>query len=232
MKIKFFIINLIAIVLSIISCISVSAMTTGFELEEVSDETKERLISNKSINVINEEAGFESISCFDVSENGLVAVGVQNGINNFVNIYDNNGSFLYGYSVGIDGTFGIEFDNDNLIIHLVRSDIAILIDENGNYLEINSIKNNYDNDSYWNNVIFAKAKEINDSKYQLTNSSGFLKFFAPSYSQLIKTSSDGTQTILIDVSSEYSVYIIFFIVLGVVLLFSLIAIVFHYLKEK
>lgn len=219
MKLKFAgIISLLIIVLTNIFCFNASAMTTGFEVESVKSEEAEKIMANIKLSYENEESYFHSIKCFDISDNGLIAVGIDEDVKKYINIYDNNGIFKYCYSFEDYGTYGIEFDNDNLIIYTVRGDNAYLIDEKGKCLEICTIFNNSENDSYWNNTVFAKSKESGGNKYYLSKGTSFLNIFTPSYSQLVKVESDGTETVLFDVSGKSDVYIIIIIIIAIIVI--------------
>ena len=208
---------------------NVNAMTTGFQTETISEERTEKILNNLDFSVEETEKSFNSISCFDISDNELIAIGVDDGYDKFINIYDENETFKYGYSFTDYGSFGFEFDNDNLIVYLVRSDLAVLLDREGKCLSIESILNTTDNNYYWNHSVFAKVKEHNDDKYYQTNGNGFLRIFSPSYSQLIKVSPDGTKTIIFNKSTDYSIVnlltIIVFILIMSIVIFKLVRLI-------
>ena len=76
------------------------------------------------------------IECFSVNENGEIAIGCSDSEQKTVCIYADNGKFQYGYSFECSGSFGIEFENNNLNIYFVRSDVAIAVNQMG---EVESI---------------------------------------------------------------------------------------------
>lgn len=216
MKVKLTITFLLISILLVSFNINANAISTGFETETINEEQTEKVLNNLNFSAISSEKSFHSIPCFDISDDGLIAIGVDGNSDKYINIYDENGIFQYGYSFNTSGTFGVEFDNDNLIVYLVRSDLAVLIDREGKCLSIESISNTIDNNTYWNHSVFARVKEHNGDKYYRTNENLFLKIFSPSYSQLVKISPDGTKTIIFDKSLEYTVIIIVGIILIII----------------
>ena len=76
------------------------------------------------------------ISCFDVSESGLVAVGSATYGNQYIYVYDATGKFQYGQAFNNPGSYGLQWDGSDLIIYFVRSDIAALVDSEGNIKEL------------------------------------------------------------------------------------------------
>ncbi len=228
MKLRYsVIIALLTMVLTFSFSCNVVAMTTGFKVESGEKGNNKINIKNQ-----NEEYHYHSIECFDVSDKGLIAVGISEDVKKHINVYDNNGIFKYGYSFEIYGTFGIEFDNDNIIIYTVRGDKAYLIDKNGNCLEICDILNNSENNSYWNNVVFARLKESGGNKYYLSKSQSLLGIFSPSYSQLIKRDSNGDKTVLLDASNENNTYIIVISIIVIIVMSVLIMVVKYFWSQR
>ncbi|MCH5298023.1 MAG: hypothetical protein J1E85_10200 [Ruminococcus sp.] len=229
MRAKYIIVfNLLAILLTTYSYISTSAMTTGFDIEQIPTEQAEEFLDNINLIYESEEAHHHSIKCFDISDSGLIAVGIDEDIEKHINVYDNNGIFQYGYSFENQGTYGIEFDKDNLIIYTVRGENAYLIDNKGNCLEVCKINNSLENNSYWNHNVFAKSKKVGNSKYVLSKAI----IFSPSYSKLTKISSDGTEFVIVDVSTDSVIYIIIVIIIAITVISISIPSVINYFKNN
>lgn len=214
------IIVLFAILLTLSFSLNAVAMTTGFEVKPVETD------NNIGVKIENKEYHLSSIKCFDVSNKGLIAVGTDEGIEKHINVYDSNGTFKYGYSFTDYGTYGIGFDDENILIYISRGDTAYLVDRKGNCLEKCDILNNLENNSYWNNVVFAKTKESSGNKYYLSKSPSLLGLFSPFYSRLIKKELNGKESILLDVSDEHDVYItLLFITAMIVIVATIVVIV-------
>ena len=208
------------------------AMNTGFSIENMEHSEQEKFLSNIDLRLVTEEPEISSIECFDVNHNELVAVGSKNLSKRIVSVYAPDGKFKYGYTFECDGDFGIEWDDNNIIIYFVRSDVAALFDEMGNNLEMQTIQDTMDNDSYWNHFVFSKQRTINGNKYTMRNN-GLLYFFSSSYSQLIKTDTQGNVKIIYDNSVAYTIEFIIKVI-GVILFVALVVfiVVFQFFKQR
>ena len=208
------------------------AMNTGFSMEKMEHSEQENFLSNINLRLVTEEPEISSIECFDVNDNELVAVGSKNLSKRIVSVYAPDGTFKYGYAFECDGDFGIEWDDNNIIIYFVRSDVAALFDELGNNLEMQIIQDTMDNDSYWNHSVFSKQRTINGNKYTMRNN-GLLCFFSSSYSQLIKTDTQGNVKIIYDNSVAYTIEFIIKVI-GVILFVALVVfiVVFQFFKRR
>lgn len=145
--------------------------------------------------------------CFDVSNNGYVAIGSESLPKKNISVYDEKGSFIYGYNFKSDGSFGVGWENDFLVIYLVRENAAITINNNGDVLLCEEIKDTAENSSYWNNEIFSAERTRNNTRYTMKNKSKLLNIFATSYSVLERTDESGVSTVY-DNSSNYEIKLI------------------------
>lgn len=221
------------LILMLINEGEVVAMNTGFSTGTLSKNDIETFIENVNISILENEPQRQAIECFDVDEEGTIAIGYSDSQNKTVCIYTNNGDFQYGYSFECSGKFGIEIHNRVLNIYFVRSDVAIAINSKGEIESILEIKNTSDNYNYWNNHVFLTKRKIGDNEYILKNDMGIFNVFASSYSQLIITNKNGEKSIMYDVNStQFSNMVIKFI--GVLVFICLvIAIVFgQFIKQK
>ena len=116
------IVSLIVLSLNICSF----AMNTGFSTSEPDEKKQQYFLSGNAISLTYEEPKKYIISCFDVSESGLVAVGSATYGNQYIYVYDATGKFQYGYAFNNPGSYGLQWDGSDLIIYFVRSDIAPL----------------------------------------------------------------------------------------------------------
>lgn len=202
---------------------SVMAMNTGFNTEPFPENDVKALIKNIELSFLTEEPTKASIVCFDVSDNGNVAIGNQISEQKTVCIYDADGNFKHGYTFTDSGSFSIELDNELLMIYFVRGGIAVSVDFNGDILEVAKIRNTVENNSYWNNVVDARTKKAGEVEYSVKNNMGILNIFATSYSQLVAKGADGQKHIVYDVSSIHLIETLF-IVVGVILFVGIVTI--------
>lgn len=190
------IISLIVLSLNICSF----AMNTGFSTSEPDEKKQQYFLSGNAISLTYEEPKKYIISCFDVSESGLVAVGSATCDSKYIYVYDATGKFQYGYAFNIPGSYGLQWDGSDLIIYFVRGDIAALVDSAGNIKELKVIDDTEANNSYWNKYVFAKERTQNGNTYTMKSNMGLLNIVATGYSQIIITAPDGQETMIYDVS--------------------------------
>ena len=103
----------------------VSAMHTEFKTNELSSEEKNVIISNINILLTDEVPEKNTITCFDVNTNQLIAIGQNTSDRKTICIYSNEGVFQYAYTFNCSGDFGVEWDEENLNIYFVRSRVII-----------------------------------------------------------------------------------------------------------
>lgn len=206
------------------------AMNTGFILEELSEDNKNIFLSNVEISFSMSEPVKKSILCFDVNEEGMIALGQEDGQRKEICIYSLDGVFQYGYSFNSGQSFGVEWDGNNLNICFVRSDVIISVDRKGTIIEIKKVSDNAENNGYWNDLLYRTECEIDDTKYILRNDMGILNIFASSYNQLIEQKATG-ERILYDVNSfQYTKVIV--IGFMSIILFGIIILMVSYSARK
>ncbi len=196
-------IALILFVVSLTVCngfINAFAMNTGFSTNKMSAEEQQVFLSNIKLSQMSDEPQKNAIVCFDVSNTGFIAIGSASLDNKYISVYDSSGEYLYGYVFNCNQSFGVQWDGTNIIIYFVRSDVAASFDSNGTNIELRIIEDTTENNSYWNHYVFSKEKTFDGNRYTIKNNMSLLNVFASSYSQLIKTDSNGNETIIYDVT--------------------------------
>ncbi len=214
---------------------SALAMNTGFSTDNMESNDQQLFLSNINLSLITEEPKKNGITCFDVNDNGLIVIGSEASTKKSVSVYASDGTFKYGYAFNCSGSFGVEWDDNNIIIYFVRSDVAALFDATGTNLELKKIQDTTDNNSYWNHSVYSTQRTVNGSQYSMRNNMGLFNIFTSSYSQLIKTDADGNQITIYDVSSAHTTkFVIIFIavILFVVLIVSKLILQFIKLNKK
>lgn len=229
----FFIMCIILITLLFCGSKNAMSMNTGFSTDSMTLESQKNFLSNIQLLLITEEPKKNSIQCFDVNYNEMIAIGSENSTEKTISVYNSSGNFQYGYQFTCDGKFAVEWDNDNLIIYFVRSDIAALFDPNGNNLELRKIQDTIENNNYWNHSVNSTQRTVNGNQYCLKNNIGIFNVFASSYSQLIKTNINGNTMIFYDFSREYIVkFIIGFISLTLFIILVVTVIILQFIKQN
>lgn len=191
---------LLTIVL-LVNTVVAHAVNTRFSTEQLSEKDKNTLLSNIDISLLEEEPQKQSIVCFDVNGDEKIALGYSDSENKTICIYKQN-EFLRGYKFDCIGDFAVEWDEENINIYLVRSEIILTVDCNGEILDIAEVQNTSENNKYHNFLLHSTKRVVGDRKYSIRNDMGMLNFVTTSFSQLIVTDADGTETILFDVNSS------------------------------
>ncbi len=207
MKKIFSIFLTIIIILFAVQVCSASALNSGFSTEKMSSDEQKNIISNLRIERTDKEPKNNALLCFDVSDNGYVAIGSESLLQKNISVYDEKGSFIYGYNFKSDGNFGVGWKNDFLVIYLVRENVSITLNNIGDVLLCEKIKYTAENSSYWNNEIFSAERTKNNTRYTMKNKSKLLNIFATFYSVLEKTDESGVSTVY-DNSSNYEIKLI------------------------
>lgn len=207
--------------------LKISAMSTGFETEDMRPKDQELFLSNIKMTLLDSCANTYPIACFDVSDEGLIALGFDDSSHKAIYVYNAEGKFEYGYSFESDGGFGVEWDDDNLIIYFVRSDVAALFNKNAACLEMKSISSTIENNTYWNTTVFGKKRFVGKIEYEINNDIGILNFFASSNSQLIKTDATGLKTTLYNVNGSYGLKLFLILVSTILFIVLVIFIIFR-----
>lgn len=188
--------------------------------ESVSEEERNSLVSGTDISLLNSGIARKSIACFDVNERGLIAIGFDAQPRPEIHIYDNEGTFLYGYSFNCNGSFGIEFVGDNIAIYFVRGEYIHIYDHTGTNLDVRRVLNVAQNESWVSNIIDPTLKTVGGDHYRLERDIGLS---TRSYSRLVKTDGQGHQTVIYDVSAEHnfrfaviSIFVIAFVTMFII----------------
>lgn len=186
---------------SLFRSIEVEAMHTGFDTEELSEEKKERILSYISLTLLETAPKKRGIRCFDVNEQGMIAVGQECSIlRKEVCVYSSQGAFLYGYTFKDYGSISIEWDHENLNIYFARGGDLISLDSDGNVLAVKVVPSTVDNSIYKDSLRSIRRK-VGDTTYQIRNDQGFiLNVLSFSFSQIVITEPDGTERIIYDVN--------------------------------
>jgi len=200
MKSRYILTFLLAAILFASSPVSAAAMNTGFATEPFDEETAATIRRNIDLVPISEPTEPSVITCFDVSETGLIAIAHDGDPRDVICVYSPDGEFLYGYSLGSNGTMGLEWDGDNILIYRARSSAILSVSSDAAVGEILSVPDCTENYSYLNHHIWASVRSEGDTTYRLSNPPGIINILADSYSLLTAEYADGTQTVLYDAS--------------------------------
>lgn len=177
------------------------AMHTGFQTDLLSEEKQNRFISNIDIKLLDKEPSKKTIQCFDVNNDHLIAIGHDGTERKAICVYSDDGIFQYGYTFNCSGSFGVEWDGENLNIYFVRSDVIVSVAPNGEVLDVLEVQNTIDNNSYVNHFMHSTKRTVGETEYVIDNYPRILNLVTASYSQLIVKDENGIETTVYDVGS-------------------------------
>lgn len=197
------IISLVLLALFFIETTEAKAMSTGFSTEELSEKEKTTFLSNVRIIPLAEEPEKRGVDCFDVNEQGLIAIVQSSLSEDEVCVYTSQGDFLYGYALDGYQDHGVEWGEQNINIYFVRTDVIASIDPEGNILDVKEVPDSLEeNQKYSRDVLNSKKRVIGDTTYLIRNDLGILNLLALSYSQIVVKDSTGTESIVYDMNSR------------------------------
>lgn len=183
------------------------AMNTGFSVETVDAVTAEDIMRRLDVVLLAVEPDIEKgFSCYDVNNAGNIALGFDLGERDVVLAYDSSGTFLYGLSLMDNGAFGLEWDEDHIIIFRVRSNIAIRFSNTGECTDIKQVSNTLDNRKYWNSEIFSNERLLGNDTYLAENNCLNIKLLHwGTYNRLSKVLSSGERVVIFDYPQDLTI---------------------------
>lgn len=177
----------------------------GMKTEEMPKDEQNSLIENACINVFETKSEEKPIICFDVNEDGLIALGSENQNRKRICVYSEDMTFLYRINFNCNGAFGFEWNGDDIEIYFVRDRADVIVDRNGNIKVVRSYIESIENEKYFNYVLGATERTVNGAKYTLKTSSGKTSSGRfGSFPYLCVTMQNGEEKILYDVSDTYT----------------------------
>lgn len=228
MKLKriYLLLSFVFLIVFSTNAIEVNAMNTGFSTEELSEEAKTTFVASINVSPLSAEPEKRGVLCFDVNKQGMIAVGQKGSQGEEICVYTSQGEFLYGYAFNCTQSFGVEWDEQHINIYFIRSDVIISLDSDGNILDIKTVQDTIDNNSYRNTLLYSTTRTVGNTTYLIRNDMGILNWIASSFSQIVTIDATGTESIIYDVNSMQLTKMIVTISLICVFVFVAIAVVF------
>lgn len=212
--------------------IEADAVNTGFKTNPLPIEEKKAFVSNSNIQILYEEPDKKTILCFDVNSNGLIAIGQKTTGKKTICVYSTDGVFQYGYTFNCSGDFGIEWDEENLNVYFIRSDVLVSVNPSGAILGAFEVENTIDNNSYVNRFLNSTKRTNGKAEYYIDNDLGILNLFAFSYSQVIVKDANGNENIIYDVGTMQFLNIVLTIFFACISVFVIVVLIALQLKHS
>ena len=198
--------------------IPVSAVEYDIPVEVASPEEMQELWNLYQITKLTEAPSGENVYFMDVNQNGEIVASFYRGKK--IGIYSEDGQFLYGYSLSCNGYFAAKWvdDSETIMIYFARGDSMVILDANGNCIEMADGTDSNANSEFWHNTLSKAAHRVDDTIYYLKNDN-LISALGGGYSKLIRRNADGTEQVLYDAGESNFVgnllAAIFFLVLFV-----------------
>lgn len=199
-----------------------------FTTEPLSEAEVQEHLSTYDFVALSSEVESTGIDCFDVGENGWVALGFSSP--DVICVYNQAGTFLYGYTFNCDGSFGVEIKGESLIVYITRGDVAVTLDRTGECLGVVGIPDTRHNNTKWNEVLHCTKRVVNGRIYELEKD----WFLSTEYSKLVVSDGEGETHIFYNCATGNAFYTIFTIwITASIIIVSVIGIrkLFHKQKE-
>ena len=202
----FLIISAVSFCLLLISqmlSINVNAIQMPLSVREVTGEECEKILNNMQFTVVHSETEIEffPIVCFDVRDDGLVAIGAKKHLTNegIICVYK-DGIFQYGYSFNVGSKFDIRWSNELINIRTDRSSLVLSINREGQVVRVLEDLQGQVNFDQRKKVVNGEMYFMqNNFENELFNVMGFI---GSSYAQFCVTNAAGETTVLYDVSDR------------------------------
>lgn len=173
--------------------------------DDLTTADRETFLKNTSLTLLSVEPEKEKISCFDVNEEGLIAIGTTGSEGARILVYTEDGAFQYGYSFQCHQRFAVSWDGGNIAIYFVRSNIVAKFDRNGDNISLTLLERNTPEEDFWSSKITSTQCTVNEKTYRVRTGIGPLGLLATGYFQLVVVDPLGQETIVYDVSSHYRI---------------------------
>ena len=208
-----------------------NAIATELETEELDEERIAELMLLYQFERVDEQNFRHGFHCYSVNERGDYALGFDLDPNAYIQVYDAQGNYLYGYQFDSPKAFGIVLKNESFVIY--TTNIAIHLSENGDLLDMKLVPSSAENLYYRRNVITARKQIVNECVYMaehsLSNSESILW---STYTRLVRTDADGKVTVLCEGTDYLSIVICCILSLPVVLTFVGGIVILHIVRKR
>ncbi len=179
------------VLLCAVLCTAASSVLLTAHGTDSEESLQERVEKSMNVSVMHTGHKERVIQCFDVNENGWFAVGY--GVN-IIHIFDQNGTFQYGYRFDCDSGYGITFHGNLLGFYLIRSETMAYFDPAGNCVSAEKVDLSTEER---NALIYRVNKQVGNTQYALERDIGL---FDGDYSRLVATDALGNRNVLYDVT--------------------------------
>ncbi len=209
-KVFLFIVFLLFIYIVIAPVAAASNYKDDFDYILLDEERQEEIWKQFNLQKIEIDELYgqqaQPIVCFDVSSQGKVLLALKNST---ILVFDDTNEVVCAYSFFNNGSFYAIFQEENICVFDVRSEMVIQFTLNGKFIQAQKAPmNSVNNNNNWNQFSdkFQQKKEISiDNKtYKLLNDNPLFDLLSTDFSKCVVVNGEITQ-VLYDVSSVRAV---------------------------
>ena len=141
----------------------------------------------------------QTIQSYDISEDGQIAIAFSNKT---IGVFDNDMNFQYQISFENSGAFGVLWLDKRLLFINLRSNTAVVFDNNGRTEKCYDITGP---SNYYYDVVTERLRKQGDDRYYCTNNNRGNKplMHYPYYTKLIRISKEREEEILYKVDTPF-----------------------------
>ena len=177
----------IILLISIINIIYIQVYGAELELEHINYHDKNPFKFKISYTWTSKG---QTIKSYDVSEHGQIAIVFSNKT---IGVFDNDMNFIYQLSFDTNSTYGALWLGENLLFIDLRSNTAVICDDDGAPKSIYTITAP---DNYYNDIVQERSRKQGNYYYYCTNESGNNSMAHYSYYTILKRTLKGREEIL------------------------------------
>ena len=174
--------------------VAVFADTSELTFYEKTEESKQSSLARLGFTIWPEDYSDWAIECFDVREDGKIALGFNCAQNRkYVAVLDNDGEFQYGGSFRCSGAFLLDWVEEDLGVLIVRGGLMGVFDETGCCISLRDIRTNTAFSRYQNQL--RQPTRIVDGVTYMLRNDHVLSWLSTDYSQLVRIDMTGNETV-------------------------------------
>ena len=191
--------RLLAMLLALLLPLAALAEDAALTLLDKPEAERKAFLNNAALVAWEEDASGRAIACWDVREDGMVALGFSRPRGGkYVAVLDADGAFQYGYVFQCTGSFQLDWTDDGLGIIWVRGSVLAVFDETGACLSVHEIDLNTASSRYLR-TLERNTRTANGSVYTLGSDGRLVRRDAQGQEIVLHDGSQGTLTMWVGI---------------------------------
>ena len=234
MRLKYFLLFVTFFIISVFSpYYTMAAETEQLETSKISIEMYDEYKKIYSMERhTDKELQNDCIYCFDVSNDGMVAIGTKKDGKGFIYVFDSGFNYLCTYCFNLFGSFNLEWTNSKIRVFYIRDDTAVTYNEDGSIFNVETLSDSMENNNYLRSLR-KTTRQCGEYEYKIKNDMGILNVFVgnSSYTQLIKTDKAGNVSVLYDVNTKQTHKVLVLVIFFTVFLLLVVSVIIKSRRE-